>query len=87
MSELVPAQPLDVVAWVTVRLHQSGTVSTTGTIADKRMATHLLQTALGAVGKLPDYKEIIVPASQVEVGPSFTTRDIGQIPVLERGTP
>lgn len=87
MSELVPAQPLDVVAWVTVRLHQSGTISTTGTIADKVMAKHLLTHAIEAVSGLPNYREIIVPASQVEVSPSFTTRDMGDIPMLERGTP
>ena len=87
MSEIVPAQPLDVVAWVTVRLHQSGTVSTTGTIADKRMASHLLSHALEAVGHLPDYKQIIIPASEVETAPAFLTRDIGDMPVNQRGDP
>lgn len=84
---IVPPQPDDVVAWVTVRLHQAGTISTTGTIADKRMAKHLLSHAQDAIGNLPDYKEIIVPGSQVEVSPAFTTRDMGNIPMLERGDP
>lgn len=87
MSEIIPAQPLDVVAWITVRLHQSGTVSTTGTIADKRMASHLLQHALDAVGKLPEYKAIIIPGSEVEIAPAFPTRDIGDMPAAQRGDP
>jgi hypothetical protein len=87
MSELVPAQPLDVVAWVTVRLHQSGTISTLGTIADKPMAKHLLETALGAIGNLPEYRQIIVPGSEVEVSPAFLTRDMGNIPLDQRGVP
>lgn len=87
MSELIPAQPLDVVAWVTVRLHQSGTISTTGTIADKKMASHLLQHATAAVSKLPDYKAIIIPGSEVEIAPSFPTRDLGDMPADQRGCP
>ena len=62
-------------------------LATLGTIADKPMARHLLTHALEAIAGLPEYKEIIVPASQVEIAPAFTTRDIGDIPMLERGTP
>lgn len=87
MSDLVPAQPLDVVAWVTVRLHQSGTVSTLGTIADKRMATRLLDLAREAVGNLNDYRAVIVPGSEVEIAPAFPTRDLGDMPANERGVP
>lgn len=82
---IVPPQPDDVVAWVTVRLHQNATISTTGTIADKRMAAHLLQHAMDAVGKLPEYREVIIPGSEVEIAPAFRTRDVGEMPVHERG--
>ena len=44
-SHLVPEQPLDVVAWVTVRLHQNGMVSTSGTIGDKPMVKAVDMTA------------------------------------------
>lgn len=82
-----PPQPLDVVAWVTVRLHQNGTISTSGTIGDKRMALHLLEQGTDAINGLPEPGQIIIPARDVSVMPSVPTIDMGDIPLRERGDP
>lgn len=83
---IVPAQPLTVVQWVTVRLHDDGSVSTSGTIADKRMSLHLLDIARDAIKKqVPDYKAIIVPGSEVEIMPSLPVKALGDMPAHQRG--
>ncbi len=84
---LVPEQPLDVVAWVTVRLHSNGMLSTQGTIGDKPMAMHLLDQAKDALRGQPDAPRVIVPNRDVEVMPSLPTRDIGDMQPNERGEP
>ena len=86
---LVPPQPLDVVSWVTVRLHANGTVSTQGTIADKKLALKLLDTAKEAVERqVPDpEKPIIIPNREVDVSPRLPLREHGCIPQGERGDP
>ena len=84
---LVPEQPLDVVAWVTVRLHTNGMLSTQGTIGDKAMAMHLLDQAKDALRKQPDAPRIIVPNRDVDVMPSLPTRDLGDMAPHERGEP
>lgn len=84
----VPPQPEDVVQWVTVRLHASGTISTLGTIADKAMALHLLDQARDAIKRqVPDPGKIVVPSRDVDVMPSLATRDMGDIPIAQRGDP
>lgn len=85
MSEIVPPQPLDVIAWVTVRLHSSGMVSTQGTIGDKPMALHLLEQAKEAISK--QQSRLIIPGRDVDVSPSVPTRDLGDMPVGDRGEP
>jgi hypothetical protein len=87
MSELVPAQPLDVVAWVTVRLHASGTISTLGTIADKKMAMHLLAQATDAVSGLREYGAVIIPGSEVSIAPVLPVKEMGDLRADQRGTP
>lgn len=88
MSELIPPQPLDVMQWVTVRLHADGTISTCGTIADKKMALHLLDQAREAIkARVPDYKAIVIPGSEVVLAPSFPVRDLGEMPAAHRGDP
>lgn len=88
MSNLPPPQPLDVVAWVTVRLHANGGISTQGTIGDKKMALHLLAQATDAIKRqIPDEKSIIIPGRDVSVMPGIATRDMGDIPIGERGDP
>jgi len=81
----VPEQPLDVVAWVTVRLHTNGMVSTQGTIGDKPMALHLLDQAREAVAK--QQTNLIIPGRDVSVMPSIPTRDLGDMLPHERGEP
>lgn len=88
MSEFVPPQPEDVVQWITIRLHANGALSTSGTIADKRMALHLLDHARDAVKRqVPDYQAIIVPGSEVEIAPALPVREMGTIPPNQRGDP
>jgi len=84
---LVPEQPLDVVAWVTVRLHTNGMLSTQGTIGDKAMAMHLLDQAKDALRGQPDARRVIVPNRDVGVMPSLPTRDLGDMEPDERGEP
>ena len=84
---LVPEQPLDVVAWVTVRLHTNGMVSTSGTIGDKPMTLHLLAQGIDAMKGRSDEPLVIVPQRDVDVDPSIPTRDIGDMPVQDRGEP
>jgi hypothetical protein len=87
MSELIPAQPLDVVQWVTVRLHASGTISTTGTIGDKKMALYLLAQAKDAVTGLKEYGHVIIPGSEVCLAPVLPVLEMGDIRADQRGCP
>lgn len=86
----VPPQPLDVLAWVTVRLHANGSISTSGTIADRAMALHLLDQARDAISRqIPDdkHQKLIVPSRDVEVMPSIPTTDLGSLAPGLRGDP
>lgn len=88
MGTLIPPQPLDVIQWVTVRLHGDGTVSTAGTIGDKTMALRLLDIARDAVkSQVQDYKAIVVPNREVDVAPKLPVRDLGNMLERERGDP
>ena len=85
---MIPPQPLDVVQWVTVRLHASGTISTSGTIADKKMALHLLDQARDAIKRqVPEYAPIVIPGSEVCIAPALPVRDMGYIAPAQRGDP
>jgi hypothetical protein len=86
-GHLVPEQPLDVVAWVTVRLHTNGMLSTQGTIGDKAMAVHLLEQGADAVRGMGAKPSIVTPSRDVSVMPSLPTRDMAHIPTAERGEP
>lgn len=87
MSARIPPQPLDVVAWVTVRLHSNGSISTSGTIGDKPMATHLLRQGIDALRGLKNEPLIVIPNRDVDVMPSVPTRDLGDMDPSERGDP
>lgn len=85
---LVPPQPEDVFAWVTVRMHQSGAISTSGTIGDKQLALYLLREGYRAIkGSVKDEPLIVLPNHQVDVEPSLPVRDLGSLPENERGDP
>ena len=84
----IPPQPLDVVAWVTVRLHSDGTLSTQGTIGDKRLALHLLDQAKDAIkANVPDPGKLIIPNRDVDVSPALPVRELGMMAPHERGDP
>jgi hypothetical protein len=83
---IVPPQPDDVVQWVTIRLHADGAVSTSGTIADKKMALRLLDIARDAVKtQVQEYKSIVVPNREVDIAPVLPVKDMGYIPAHQRG--
>lgn len=87
-NELIPPQPLDVVQWVTVRLHADGSVSTAGTIGDKKMALRLLAIATDAVkNQINEYEGIIVPNREVDVAPHLPVKEHGMMLAHERGDP
>jgi hypothetical protein len=86
-GQLVPEQPLDVVAWVTVRLHTNGMLSTQGTIGDKAMAVHLLEQGVDAVRGMRRESLLVTPSRDVSVLPSVATRDLGDMPPHDRGEP
>lgn len=78
--------PNDVVMWITARLHQDGMVSASGTIADKRMALHLLDQARDAIKRqVPEDNAVMIPNRDVSVMPSIPTKDMAHIPTSERG--
>ena len=84
----VPPQPLDCIAFVTVRLHSNGSISTSGTIADKAMALHLLDQARDAIKRqIPDHGSLVIPSRDVDVVPGVPTRDWGDMAPFERGDP
>lgn len=86
-KDLVPEQPEDVVAWVTVRLHTAGFISTSGTIGDKAMVMHLLEQGMDAMRGQKEQPLIVIPSRDVSVMPSIPTRDIGDMPPEDRGEP
>lgn len=85
---LVPPQPEDVFAWVTVRMHQSGAISTSGTIGDKPLALYMLREGFRAIkGSVKDDPLIVLPSHEVHAEPSIPIRDLGSMPEAERGDP
>ncbi len=82
----MPEKPDDTVAWITVRLHATGTISIAGTIGDRRMAHQLLDHARDAItSQIPDNRAIVVPNRDVVVEPISGLREMGDIPKDQRG--
>lgn len=87
MADLPLPQPEDVVAWITVRLHATGMISVGGTIGDKKMALSILEHAKDAITRqIPD-AGIIIPNRDVEVVPNAALKEMGDIPIGQRGDP
>lgn len=82
---IVPPKEDDCIAWVTVRLHSTGAISTQGTIVDKAMALHLLDQARDAIKRQVPDSRVIIPGRDVDVAPSLPTRDVGDMAPNERG--
>lgn len=82
----VPQQDGDVAAFITIRLHQTGGVSVSGHIGDKRLALQLIDAARDAVKRqVPDARPIVIPGRDVEATPSIPLRDFGSMAPHERG--
>lgn len=84
---IVPPQPEDVIAWITVRCHLNGTVSISGTIGDASFAKQLLDHAKDAIGRQIPTGGLVIPNRDVEVKPSDGLKELGDIPVSQRGDP
>lgn len=84
---LVPPQPEDVVAWVTVRCHASGTVSVQGTIGDPVFAKKLLDHARDAITRQVPEKGLVIPGRDVDLAPNQGLRELGDLAPHERGDP
>ena len=83
----VPPQPDDVVAWVTVRHHATGAISVSGTIGDPRYARTLLDHAKDAIGRQVRESGIVVPSRDVDADTLMPRREMGDIPIAQRGDP
>lgn len=80
--------PDDTVAFVTVRLHANGMLTTQGHVGDKAFAVALLENAIDAIRtRVRDSADLVVPARDVDAPQSeaFPSRERGDIPVGERG--
>lgn len=87
MSEIVPPQPDDVVAWITIRHHAGGTVSVGGTIGDARYAKRLLDHARDAITRQVPEHGLVIPNSDVDLSANPGLREMGDIPISQRGDP
>lgn len=87
MSQFVPPQPDDVVAWITVRCHAGGAVSVQGTIGDPVFAKKLLDHARDAITRQVPEHGLVIPGRDVNLSPDPRCREMGDIPVHERGDP
>lgn len=83
----VPAQPLDVVAWITVRVHANGALSVAGTIGDPRLARRMLDHARDAIVRQVPEDGIVVPNRDVDVVAPSALRELGDLPATDRGDP
>lgn len=80
--------PDDTVAYVTVRLHANGMLTTQGHVGDRKFAVALLQNAIDAIrSQVQERDRIMVPARDVDApqSPDFPVRERGDIPIVERG--
>lgn len=87
MNHIPPPQPEDVIAWITVRCHADGAVSIAGTIGDATFARRLLDHARDAITRQVPDRGIVVPNRDVELAPSATLKELGDIPIAQRGDP
>lgn len=87
MSDPLPQQPLDVIRWITIRLHDNGTLSTAGTIGDLPMALHMLECAKDALKGRDDPNKLLIPNYHLETAPNRHVRALGSMLPEERGDP
>lgn len=74
------------VAWITLRLHDNGAMSVSGTIGDRAFARHLLAQAIDAL-PLSSVTEggIVVPNRDVTAQAYPGLKPVGDIPEADRG--
>ena len=84
---LVPPQPDDVIAWITVRHHAGGAISVSGTIGDPRYARQMLDHAKDAIGRQVRESGIVVPNRDVDAETAMSRREMGDLGAHERGDP
>jgi len=83
---LVPPQDPDTIAYITVRLHATGTLSVQGHILDQHMALQLLDHAREAITRqVLDGAKVVIPSRDVEVTPTVPLREYGDMPPNQRG--
>jgi hypothetical protein len=87
MGQIVPPQPDDVVAWITVRHHADGSVSTSGTVGDKRYAQRLLDIAKDAIKNRISDSPLAIPNYDVDASTAMPQKEMAHIPIAERGDP
>lgn len=80
---------LDVVAFVTIKLHSNGSMAVAGNIGDKALALSMLDSAKDAVrGQFRNDKELIaIPNRDVvaQQHPNYPTRAFGDMKPEDRG--
>lgn len=81
----VPVKEDDVLAWITVRLHTNGTISTQGTLQQPGLAEKLLRHALDAVNSAMPADRLIIPARDVNYAPPPGLIEVGDMGFAERG--
>lgn len=88
MSVIVPPLPDDTIAYLTIRMHATGTVSVSGHVADKRFALQLLDHARDAISRqFPETPAgIIMPNRDVDMPDSrVPLREWGDMAPHDRG--
>lgn len=75
----------DCIAWITVRMHSTGTVSVNGMIADRAFALKLLDHARDAITRQVPAGGLLIPNRDVDLDPHPGLRDVGDLAPHERG--
>lgn len=82
----MPEKPDDTIAWITIRMHATGTISIAGTIGNRKMALDLLDHARDAIkSQIPDVQGVVIPNRDVAVKPIDGLKEVGDLPKHERG--
>lgn len=87
---IVPPQPDDTVAYITIKMHAPGTISVAGHVADKRFALTLLEHAKDAISRqFPETPAgIVMPNRDVDMpAAAMPLREWGDMAPNERGDP
>lgn len=81
----VTPKPDDTIAWLTIRLRAHGALSIEGHLGDKRLALQLLEHARDAINAQVTDSPIVIPNRDVDVRPLIPLREVGSMPLDQRG--